>query len=203
MLPARVDNEARAAPSGPKAARTRETLVAAAKAQFLEHGYEGTTIEGIAEAANVSRPSFYTYFRSKREALDAVALTASDAVEVVFDALGDLPGDWATEDVADWVRSYLACCRVHGPWALVWREAARVDSEVSKSGRANRRYHARKIGKHLRSLGGHSENDPVYDGLMVLAVLEILFTDGHRIGGSDALIVDVAARAIEALVRRG
>jgi hypothetical protein len=78
-----------------------------------------------------------------------------------------------------------------------------VDSAVSESGRANRRYHARKIGKHLRGLGGHAESDPIYDGLMVLAILETLLADGHRVGGSDAVIVDVAARAIDALVRRG
>ena len=60
--------------TGPKALRTREVLVAAAKAQFLERGYEETTVERIADAASVSRPTFYTYFRSKREALEAVAL---------------------------------------------------------------------------------------------------------------------------------
>ena len=61
----------------------------------------------------------------------------------------------------------------------------------------------RKIGKQLRGLGGHAETDPVYDGLMVMAILDSLLADGHRVGGSDAVIVDVAARAIEALVRRG
>ena len=78
-----------------------------------------------------------------------------------------------------------------------------MDRDVTESGRANRRYHARKIGKHLRGLGGHAESDPVYDGLMVLAILDALLTDGRRVGGSDSVIVDVAARAIEALVRRG
>jgi AcrR family transcriptional regulator len=189
--------------TGPKAARTREILVAAAKAQFLEHGYEDTTVERIADAANVSRPTFYTYFRSKREALDAVALATSEATELVVNALGELPSAWTTDDIAEWVRAYLACQRRHGPWALVWRQAARVDRVVIESGRANRRYHARKIGKQLRGLGGHTESDPVYDGLMVLAILDSLLADGHRVGGSDAVIVDVAARAIEALVRRG
>jgi AcrR family transcriptional regulator len=189
--------------TGPKALRTREILVAAAKAQFLERGYEETTVERIADAARVSRPTFYTYFRSKREALDAVSLVASDATELVVDALGQLSSDWTTDDIAEWVRAYVACQRMHGPWALVWRQAARVDRDVIESGRANRRYHARKIGKHVRGLGGHAESDPVYDGLMVLAILEALLADGHRVGGSDAVIVDVAARAIEALVRRG
>lgn len=196
-------NVVRLSLTGRKALRTREILVAAAKAQFLERGYEETTVEGIADAANVSRPTFYTYFRSKREALDAVALIASDAMKVVVDALGELPSAWTTDDMAEWVRAYLACQRTHGPWALVWRQAAGVDRDVVESGRANRRYHARKIGKQLRGLGGHAESDPVYDGLIVMAILDSLLADGHRVGASDAVIVDVAARAIEALVRRG
>jgi AcrR family transcriptional regulator len=198
----RVDRLARGTLIGPKALRTRDLLLEVAKAQFLERGYGETTVEHIAEAAKVSRPTFYTYFRSKRDVLEAVALIASDAAARVFDALGEIPNDWTTDDVAGWVRSYFACQRMHGPWALVWRAAACADNEVNEIGRANRRYHAKTIGKHLRGLGGDSETDPVYDGLIVLAILESLLADGPRVGGSDAVIVDVAARAIETLVRR-
>jgi AcrR family transcriptional regulator len=188
--------------SGPKAVRTREFLVAAAEAQFLDRGYWETTVEHIADAADVSRATFYTYFRSKREALEAVGKVASDAADRVFDALGELSGDWTSRDIADWVRTYFTCQREQAPWALVWLEAARVDRDVMETSRANRRYHARKIGGHLRNLGGDVERNPIYDGLMVLALLDTLWTDGHRVGGSDALIVDVAARAMEALLRR-
>ena len=200
---ARTDSLVRENLTGPKALRTRDLLLEVAKAQFLERGYGDTTVEHIAEAANVSRPTFYTYFRSKRDVLEAVALIASDAAARVIDALGELPNDWTTDDIAGWVRSYFACQRTHGPWALVWRAAARVDSDVNEIGRANRRYHAKTIGKHLRGLGGDRDTDPVYDGLMVLAILESLLADGHRVGGSDAVIVDVTARAIETLVRQG
>jgi AcrR family transcriptional regulator len=188
--------------SGPKAVRTREILVETARMQFLERGYAATTVEHIADKAKVSRPTFYTYFRSKREVFEAVALSASDAVGVVFDDLGSLPGDWTTEDIAGWVGSYVACQKQHGPWVAVWQEAAREDREVKETGRANRRYHARNIGKRLRGLGGRTEDDPIYDGLIVLAILESLWSDGHRVGGSDKLIIDVAARAIEAILRR-
>ncbi len=177
--------------------------MAAAEAQFLDRGYWETTVEHIADAAKVSRATFYTYFRSKREALEAVGKVASDAADLVFDALAELPADWTTDDIADWIRAYFKCQRMQAPWALVWLEAARADRDVMETSRANRRYHARKIGGHLRSLGGHVEKNPIYDGLMVLALLDTLWSDGHRIGGSDALIVDVAARAMEALLRRG
>jgi AcrR family transcriptional regulator len=36
---------------------------------FIAHGYEGTTLEAIAEAAGISRRTFFYYFKSKEEVL--------------------------------------------------------------------------------------------------------------------------------------
>jgi AcrR family transcriptional regulator len=36
---------------------------------FIAHGYEGTTLEVIAEAAGISRRTFFYYFKSKEEVL--------------------------------------------------------------------------------------------------------------------------------------
>jgi AcrR family transcriptional regulator len=188
--------------SGPKAARTREMLVATAKAEFLARGYVDTSVEHITEAAQVSRPTFYTYFRSKREIFDAVALTTSVAAERVFDGLGGLGPDWTTDDLVEWVRSYFAYVELHGPWVLVWHEARRTDHGVLDSGRASRRYHARRIGIHLRNLGVKTEQDPVDDGLIVLAILEALGVDGRGTEGARPEAIDITADAIAAFLRR-
>ncbi|HEX5588438.1 MAG TPA: TetR/AcrR family transcriptional regulator [Acidimicrobiia bacterium] len=189
-------------PSGPKAARTRELLVGAAREQFLQRGYLATSVDDIAEAAGVSRPSFYTYFRSKREVVEAVGLLASDLISPLFDALGELGPDFTTDDVAAWVRSYFDYHRVHGPWALVWFEAVTLDGQLEATGRANRRHHARRIGKHLQSLGALPGTDPLYDGLIVLGVLDTLWGEVLRSPASEAAVVDAAARALEAIIRR-
>jgi AcrR family transcriptional regulator len=47
----------------------RARLNAAALALFGEKGYEGTSIEGIAQRANLAVGSFYQHFRSKRQML--------------------------------------------------------------------------------------------------------------------------------------
>ena len=47
-----------------KAAR-RESIVLSAMGLFLERGLDGTTMEGIAEAAGVSKVTLYTYFSDK------------------------------------------------------------------------------------------------------------------------------------------
>src|SRR5258708_12145330 len=64
----RYDNSRRQA----QARATHRKVIDAAKRLFTEHGYPATTIEAIAEAADVSLPTLYRLFRSKRALLAAV-----------------------------------------------------------------------------------------------------------------------------------
>lgn len=72
------------------AARRRDSMLAAARSQFAEHGYIATTVESIAEAAGVSPQTFYTAFGSKRGAL----LVLLDKMPAAADA-GRLASDLA------------------------------------------------------------------------------------------------------------
>jgi AcrR family transcriptional regulator len=190
-------------PTGPKATRTREILLATAKSIFLRKGYLETSIDEIAAAARVSRPTFYTYFRSKREVLEAIGLTASEAAEPLFDALGALGPVWTTDDIADWVRSYFAHQRAHGPWTLVWREAVMVDRSLTEPSLANLRHHAVKIGKHLVSLRRGGDMKPLHQGLVVLAILESLWAEVLRSPDTEQQLVDAASSTIGAFIRSG
>ena len=58
------------------AERTREGIIGAARALFLERGYALTTLEQVAEQAGVATPTVYATFGNKRELLFAVAQTA-------------------------------------------------------------------------------------------------------------------------------
>jgi AcrR family transcriptional regulator len=53
-------------------ARTRAGLLAAARQLFAARGLEHTTIAQIAEHADIAIGSFYNYFRTKEELLDAL-----------------------------------------------------------------------------------------------------------------------------------
>jgi len=54
-----------------KRRQTRERLTRAAMALFLERGFEATTLDDIAAAADISRRSFFHYFASKEDVVFA------------------------------------------------------------------------------------------------------------------------------------
>ncbi|MDP3768609.1 MAG: TetR/AcrR family transcriptional regulator [Dehalococcoidia bacterium] len=55
-----------------RAQRTHRDLLAAARRVFAERGYEGATIDDIAQAAGCSKGAYYFHFASKEEALLAL-----------------------------------------------------------------------------------------------------------------------------------
>jgi AcrR family transcriptional regulator len=55
-----------------KGKATRDRLIEAGRALFGEHGYEGTSVGAILEAAGVTRGSLYHHFATKEALFDAV-----------------------------------------------------------------------------------------------------------------------------------
>jgi len=68
----RYDNSRRLA----QVRATRLTVIDAAKRLFVENGYPATTLEAVAEAADVPLPTLYRLFKSKRALLTAVLDTS-------------------------------------------------------------------------------------------------------------------------------
>jgi AcrR family transcriptional regulator len=66
---------------------TRKRLLAAAAAEFAEHGIAGARVDRIAEAAGANKQAIYAYFKSKEGLFDAVY----DAM--VLQTLEDVPID--------------------------------------------------------------------------------------------------------------
>jgi AcrR family transcriptional regulator len=61
-----------------KKRETRQRLLECAWQQFLEKGYDETTVEDITEAADVAKGTFFNYFATKEAALDELALWRLD-----------------------------------------------------------------------------------------------------------------------------
>tara|TARA_R100000005_G_scaffold96720_1_gene86688 strand:- start:9688 stop:10329 length:642 start_codon:yes stop_codon:yes gene_type:complete len=55
-----------------KKRETRERILLAARRLFTRHGYEAVTVEALAEAADISKPTLFNYFPSKLAILQAL-----------------------------------------------------------------------------------------------------------------------------------
>jgi AcrR family transcriptional regulator len=64
--------------------KTRETLLKHALEQFAAHGYDGTSIKRIAEAAGVAQGLLYSYFPSKEALLKAMFEQSMADVQATF-----------------------------------------------------------------------------------------------------------------------
>jgi AcrR family transcriptional regulator len=103
----RYDNSRRQA----QVRATRLRVIEAAKRLFTEHGYPATTIEAIAEAADVPLPTLYRLFGSKRALLAAVLDTSFGGDDQPI-AFGDRPAARAAQAEPDLVKMVDAFARI-------------------------------------------------------------------------------------------
>jgi AcrR family transcriptional regulator len=157
---------------GTRAMKTRQHLLATARQTFMRQGYDATSIENIAEAAGVSRASVYTYFSSKSEILREMGSSGVATSFSVLAALGDLPRQWKTSDIAAWVERYFDYLEDHGGYMLVWLQAARSDDELRELGMRGSMRAARLATDAMRKLGAPSDGDPHVQGLALMALLD-------------------------------
>ncbi|HEY1016963.1 MAG TPA: TetR family transcriptional regulator [Herpetosiphonaceae bacterium] len=69
-----------------KRRQTRERLIAGAMRLFLERGFDSTTIEAIAAAADVARRTFFHYFASKEDLVFAWQDASDEAINAALAA---------------------------------------------------------------------------------------------------------------------
>src|SRR5262245_5783257 len=62
-----------------EAAKTRGRIIAAASAEFREHGIMATGLAGLMKAAGLTHGGFYKHFSSKDELVREVTATSLDA----------------------------------------------------------------------------------------------------------------------------
>lgn len=131
-------------------ARATDTsaLVAAAALVFRTKGYHNATIDDIAEAAGISRPTVYKYTRSKQHLLDLmvehVTADMTRGIKAVLDSTAD-PAERLRRLVGTHVESAVANRTFY---AIVLSE----ELEVSEAGRQRFREWARAVTREFQQL---------------------------------------------------
>lgn len=91
-----------------KREQRRQSLIDAAKQLFVSQGYSGTTIDDIAEKADVAKVTFYYHFKSKEEIALEIKRRETEEALAYIESLraSDLPVDGMINafinDVVEW-----------------------------------------------------------------------------------------------------
>ncbi|WP_026820842.1 TetR family transcriptional regulator [Arthrobacter castelli] len=144
------------------AERTKHKLLAAARAEFAEHGLAGARVDRVAAAAGINKQRIYGYFDSKDGLFDAVL--AETMIEAAADKplqAGDSPAGYA-DRTFDFHRNDPDLLRL-----LMWEALSRpVEAALSDSGR--QQHYDRKIAAFTDA--GLNDDEARYTLLVVLAL---------------------------------
>lgn len=169
----RADGETASADDlGPRAARTRDRILAASRELFLKHGYAGTRIGQITAECGISRAGFYTYFRDKQEIFNALGVAAYRAVLNAIAAWDDLPRPAGREDLATWVAGYFAIMDEHGPFIFSAAQSAPTDEQTQADAHRMQMRTAWALGTRLQARQRVPTETPDALGLTALALLD-------------------------------
>lgn len=153
---------------------TRERLIAAAGKAFIKYGFEGASVERIAEEAGFSRGAFYSNFRSKDELFIAVLKARHDDIEGVLDEIVNNVSDPAKRLLAvlDWYVNH----EVNQGWIILESEftlrACRNRAARARLAEFNEQriaHYAELVAKHFRESGTKPTGRPAAVAMSLFA----------------------------------
>jgi AcrR family transcriptional regulator len=199
----KAKSSAAAAPLGPNAAagppglrerkrqQTRERLTRAAMALFQERGFEATTLDDIAAAADVSRRSFFHYFASKE---DVVLAWQDEITAALVAAVAARPSDESMLAAAE--NAIAAMARQLDPSEAIAMACLKRDNPALQA-RDQAKYERleRELADALLKRASHRPDR------MKARLIAMIATGAMRVG-ADLWATDGAREKPEALVKR-
>ena len=154
---------------GPRAIRMIERILDATRTVFMSKGYAGTTIDDITGAAGISRPSFYTYFPTKRDVLLALGAGAAEAGESMIAEFAAAHPRRTVAEMRRLVDRYFDFFARHGAFAIAFTQASADDEEIRVSGMLRHLHVVSQLGRYL---AGEDAENPAMVGLAAYSMLE-------------------------------
>lgn len=154
-------------------ATDQRSLIRAAARVFRSKGYRNTTIDDIAEAAGVSRPTVYSYAKSKRWLLDRIVDEALDDIEARLEAdlhVGANPRDRLRAVINTYVESTVAN-------RMIYPIISSEENELSRAVLKRQRVWEKQINKEFRELLGKCiDSQRIDEGLNLTVAANLVLT---------------------------
>ncbi|MER5277999.1 TetR/AcrR family transcriptional regulator [Streptomyces sp. NPDC002809] len=168
---------------------TRRLLLESGIEQFKTKGYAATTVDDIATAAGTTRATFYAYFSSRSELMQALI---DEQLNEVLQRVGSpehgstaqglvaTVADGSPEAITDWLR------RTADSWPAIWplirigRDAAVVDPELTD---LVEQWMEEAIGDIKDGLTAAGRLEPYqrhFRGVLAMAELDFVAQNWHR-----------------------
>jgi AcrR family transcriptional regulator len=160
---------------GEQGERTRVKLLEAARAVFLERGYNAARVDDITQKAGTSHGAFYLYFANKQDVLEALAVETADHMYALADDLETIgAGEHAYEQVRNWVERFVDEYERHSPVINAWIAAEMEDSRFDQLGREVLSKFAGRIAHTIQSAVDEGVRHPVHPGTAAVALVSML-----------------------------
>lgn len=156
------------APLSARGERTRNTLIAAARAVFEQRGFDGTRMGDIAEEAGVAHGTVYTWFATKEELLHAVIESIAGAL---YASLAVPEATSPVERVSIANERYFAAYRTTARLLEVVEQAAVSDASFRAVLTNLRTTHVQRVTKTIRRWQREGTADAEIDAQVAAAAL--------------------------------
>ncbi|UQE74850.1 TetR/AcrR family transcriptional regulator [Gordonia sp. PP30] len=146
----------------PRGERTRAALVAAARTVFERDGFQNSRLTDITAEASCSTGTFYTYFQSKEEILDAVfEMAHEDMLHPGFPHVDADDDPVVVLEAAN--RAYFEAYRRNAKLRLVLEQVSGISPEFRDKRRARGRVFAERNARQIERLQERGLADPDVD----------------------------------------
>ncbi|NMO04939.1 TetR/AcrR family transcriptional regulator [Gordonia sp. TBRC 11910] len=167
-------NATGAKPLTPRGERTRAALVAAARVIFERDGFGESRLIDITGQANVAAGSFYTYFASKEEILQAVLADAQEDMLHPGEPHVEVDDDDPTEVIAAANRAYFEAYARNAQLMVVLDQVAATHPDFRRLRRERTELFMRRNAKRIEDLQKRGLADPDLQPAMAASALSAM-----------------------------
>ncbi len=177
-----------------KRRQTRERIESVALKLFLQRGFDATTIEDIAEAADVSKRSFFDYFPSKEE---VVAAWQDSFANELIRAVAAQPKNASIVEVIEAAVNSAFRDAIADPQNLALATLIRNTPALCARDQLKYAKLERKLADALCARSSGSDEEHIRLSMLAAAVVTMLRIGGERwTGGQQDMSLDQFARAM-------